>query len=213
MVPLRSGVLASSALLCSALVACGSKTGSPFLADPDGSAQGTGTDGAALSPSATDPGDTVGFVPFAVWVVGARWFDGSETPPRYMSGDTFQMAIEGNMSQWPAEELNIVFDTPIAVGEPFTLAVQALMVSDASATPPVQSARGSGIDFGFSHATGASEIDDGAFDSVTVTLLAIPAADGDLMTLRLRIHFADGRVLDETFSARIRSGCCSSSGG
>ncbi len=72
------------------------------------------------------------------------------------------------------------------------------------------------IIFGFSHAVDSTEIDFGAFDSVMVTLLAIPAADGDPMSLRLRVHFVDGRVLDETFSASAtttRSNCSSSSGG
>ena len=90
--------------------------------------------------------------------------------------------------------------TPIAVGEPFTLAVQALMMVGVD-PEAIQIAQGSGIVFAFSRVPSDTEIDDSAFDSVMVTLLAVPAADGDPMTLRLRVHFEDARVFDETFSS------------
>jgi hypothetical protein len=225
------GVLASSALLWSAVVACRGQTdrsgdppdpgaprpvvpsaqgdaGSLLIAPSDASATGAGTDGAALSSSAPLPGDTIGFVPTGVY--GARW--GCEIPPPYMTGDQFGMEIDGPMVSWPWDELEVSFTIPIAVGVPFTLAVQAPQQLGAN---PIQEATGNGIEFSFSPSTTAPQIDSGAFDSATVTFLAIPAADGAPMTLTLRVHFVDGRLLDETFSASTttRSNCSSSSGG
>ena len=44
----------------------------------------------------------------------------------------------------------------------------------------------------------------GAFDSAAVTVVALPAKDGyDPLTIRIQLHFVDGRVLDETFSAAV----------
>jgi hypothetical protein len=226
------GVLASSALLWSALVACGGQTdsfgdppdsgaprpaatsaqgdaGSPLIAPSDASVTDAGTDGAALSSSAPLPGDTIGFVPTGVY--GARW--GCDIPARYMTGDQFGMEIDGLTGSWPWDELEVSFVTPIAVGVPFVLAVQAPQQLGSN---PIQEATGNGVLFSFTPSTTAPQIDSGAFDSATVTFLAIPGADGDPMTLTLRVHFVDGRLLDETFSASAtttRSSCSSSSGG
>jgi hypothetical protein len=39
----------------------------------------------------------------------------------------------------------------------------------------------------------------------TVTMLRLPAKDGEPVTARVELHFADGGVLDATFSAPLRS--------
>ena len=62
---------------------------------------------------------------------------------------------------------------------------------------------GSNVSFGYDQGSehGPAEIDTGAFDSAAVTVVALPAKDGDPLTIRMQAHFVDGRVLDETFSA------------
>jgi hypothetical protein len=69
----------------------------------------------------------------------------------------------------------------------------------------VQSAHEGGVTLEYFHGSDPSEIDSGAFDAVTVTVLAMPAKDGDPLTLRAHIHFVDGRVLDETFTGPLVS--------
>ena len=46
----------------------------------------------------------------------------------------------------------------------------------------------------------AGRIDTGAFDVVTITILAMPTADGQPLTVRIQMHFVDGKTLDETLS-------------
>jgi hypothetical protein len=50
-----------------------------------------------------------------------------------------------------------------------------------------------------------SEIDAGAFDSVTLTYAAIPSADREPLTVREQVHFVDGKVLDKTYSAPLQT--------
>ncbi|HEY5146521.1 MAG TPA: hypothetical protein VII82_07125 [Polyangiaceae bacterium] len=36
-------------------------------------------------------------------------------------------------------------------------------------------------------------------------MVALPRMDGDPLTIRVHVHFADGKVLDETFSVPLRT--------
>jgi hypothetical protein len=68
-----------------------------------------------------------------------------------------------------------------------------------------QDASGAGLDFQYSQGSKAAEIDSGPFDSVVVTLLAMPSKDGQPLTFRVRIHFVDGQTLDYTFAPALTS--------
>jgi hypothetical protein len=69
------------------------------------------------------------------------------------------------------------------------------------------SAAGSDPPFVFDYWQGdhPAEIDTGAFDKVTLTLVAFPSADGDPLTVRVQVHFVDGRELDGTYSAPLKT--------
>jgi hypothetical protein len=70
---------------------------------------------------------------------------------------------------------------------------------------PSQGAQGAGVNFTYMEGTNPGEIDTGAFDSVVLTVLAMPTATAQPLTIRLQIHFVDGKTLDETFSGPLFS--------
>jgi hypothetical protein len=46
-----------------------------------------------------------------------------------------------------------------------------------------------------------SNLDSASVSAVTVTPNTLPTTDGDLMSVELQITFADGRVLDQVYTA------------
>jgi hypothetical protein len=87
---------------------------------------------------------------------------------------------------------------------PLALDVNPLM------PPSAQYAQRGGVTFQYTQGANPGEIDTGAFNAVTITLLAMPTADGQPLTVRIQLHFVDGRTLDETFSTplvTLESGC------
>jgi hypothetical protein len=66
------------------------------------------------------------------------------------------------------------------------------------------------VDFSYDQCGDPNEIDPGAFDAVTITVVAMPANDGDQMSIDLQIHFVDGKILADTFSAPLvlQTGMC-----
>jgi hypothetical protein len=138
--------------------------------------------------------------------------------PPFMNGDLYSLYITGNMAQSPYPGFTVDFSSPAVIGIPIMPTVQPFSAQTSGIGQPDggimwyagQTANGGGIDFRYSLGSDPSEIDTGAFDSVTVTILAMPSKDGDPLTIRILIHFVDGKVLDETFSSPLEtawSGC------
>jgi hypothetical protein len=182
------------ALLCASLFGCDGQVAAP--GEP---------------PEVTlNDGGTIAFTPTHVDVARSPAVCGIMNAP-FMDGDRYSMDIVGSMAQAPFE-LTIRFPSPVMVGTPLTPAVQPFSTTAAESSQwyAVQTAQGSDINFSYSQGSEATAIDTGAFDSVTITILAMPTKDGNPLTIRLRIHFVDGRVLDATYSGPLvsaGSGC------
>jgi hypothetical protein len=149
-----------------------------------------------------NPAATIAFTPSEV--------DASRTPtscgvanPPFMSGDSFGMSIIGSKATAPYNGLSIGFRSPVEIGVPLMLAVGSFNGPPGSGNS--QDASGSGIYFQYRQGSDAREIDTGAFDSVTVTVVVMPEKDGDPLSIHVRIDFVDGRVLDKTFSGPLRT--------
>jgi hypothetical protein len=160
-----------------------------------------------------DSGGTIAFTPSVVYATRFPSTCGVMNPP-FKDGDLFDLDIIGSMATSPYPALDVSFsspvpplDTPIMLGvEPFSAQANGIMPANGPMTWYAgQNAIGSGINFSYSLDSDPTEIDPGAFDSVVFTLLKLPTKDGDPFTIRLRIHFVDGKVLDETFSAPLTS--------
>jgi hypothetical protein len=197
-------VLAVLGILTGTALACG---GHAVQADSgEGGSGDDGSQGGGSAPLVTmNPDGTIPLAPTAVetnrYPVGCGVAD-----PPYMNGDLFSVGIVPNGPATPYGLLSITFNSPVAVGTPLALTVQPFVMDGSQSgttTYPDQTAQADNVRFVYSQGTGSSAIDTGAFDTVTFTLLAMPAQDGDPLTVRLQVHFVDGKVLDETYSGPV----------
>jgi hypothetical protein len=128
--------------------------------------------------------------------------------PSFMNGDLYSLDIVDQRGATPYAALSVSFSSPAPVGTPQMLTVQPFTSEGTGIGEPDggtmwyagQNAQGSGFNFQFSQGAHLTEVDPGAFDSVTVTILAMPTADGQPLTVRIQMHFVDGNTVDETFS-------------
>jgi hypothetical protein len=170
-------------------------------------------------PSTVASDDTVGFTPTSV--TATRHADACDDPdPPFEDGDIFSLEAIGSKAKSPYDALtaNITSPSPAIVGEPLSLTVNSYMPG-ALCSEPVggpetcyggQVASYGTLALGYSQGWDPSEIDTGAFDVATITVVNMPTEDGEPLTVRIQLHFVDGRVLDETFSGPLStqaSGC------
>jgi hypothetical protein len=123
--------------------------------------------------------------------------------------DCFQVTIGDSTDAFRGGFLSIEFDRSVPVGDPVHLTVlrpsNALLGPPGEGPPsrPIQRANRGSIDFALLR--GSDPADPGDFDAVTLTFLAMPAGEGDALTLRVQVHFEDGQTLDATFSGPLLS--------
>jgi hypothetical protein len=160
--------------------------------------------------------ETIVFEPTLVDATRFPTVCGIMNPP-FMNGDLYSLDIVDQRGATPYAALTLSFSSPApAVGTPLMLTVQPFTPQadgigqlDGStmwyAAQNAQGSQGSGINFQYSQGAHPSEIDTGAFDAVTITILAMPTANGQPLTVRIQMHFVDGKSLDETFSNALAS--------
>lgn len=171
------------------------------------------------SGAAFDAGTPIDFVPGAVYATRFASVCGVTNPP-FAAGDLYSLQIVGAMTAAPFNSLDFSFTSPAPpVGRPISLSVMAFTpqgtgVSAGPSGPTTwyafQYATSDTVRVEYSQGTDPAEIDTGAFDAAFATLVHLPVADGQPFTVRLQIHFADGKVLDQTFSSPLTtsvSGC------
>lgn len=197
------------AVLASATLACGGKTddsSGPVTPPPppkgttpsDAGPVSTRDDGSVAPPWTLNPGGTITFEPTLVSATRSPNTCGFDLP--FSNGDLYSLDI-GDRSV-----LTVSFGTPaLPIGTPLMLSVQPFSQGTLTMPYTPQGAQGSGITFQYSQGDNAGEIDTGSFDAVTITILAMPTADGQPLTVRIQMHFVDGRSLDETFSSPLVS--------
>ncbi len=167
-----------------------------------GNVEGPAAPPAPVTPNA---GNTIPLYPSKIIADHSPAQCGTAEMP-YTAGDLYMLELIGDMTRAPFNGLTVNFTGPVPIGQPLTLTVKPLtVVPEVSAqSHVVQSAdNGRNVSFIYDQGSDPAEIDTGAFDSSAVTVVALPAKDGDPLTIRIQAHFVDGRVLDETFSAAV----------
>jgi hypothetical protein len=156
----------------------------------------------------THLGGTITFEPTLVSAGRSSSVCGVMNPP-FMNGDLYTLDIVDQTGPAPYNGLSLSFNSPApTTGTPLMLALQPLPQGTGIGQPngttmgyaAPQSAHGSGLSFQYSQGANPSGIDTGAFDAVTITILAMPTDNGQPLTVRVQMHFVDGKTLDETFS-------------
>jgi hypothetical protein len=176
---LRGIALAALGML---VVACGSNVEGPA---------------APTAPATPNAGNTIPFRPSEVIAVRSP----AQCGTAYMAADEYALDAIGDMTRAPFNALDVTFLGAPPVDQPQTLIVRPVASQGSFASQSADNARN--VTFKYAQGVDPAEIDTEAFDSVDVTLLALPAKDGDPLTVRIQAHFADGRALDETFSAPV----------
>jgi hypothetical protein len=161
-------------------------------------------------PSTLGPDDTVGFTPSSVTALRFASACGVASPP-FQNGDIFSLSVLGSKAKTPYDALtvDITSPSPAVVGQRLSLTVNPYNPNGLCGGPfggPMtcyggQNANAGTLTFAYSQGANPSEIDTGAFDVATITVVNMPTKDGEPLTVRIQLHFVDGRVMDETFSA------------
>jgi hypothetical protein len=163
------------------------------------------------------PDDTIGFTPSGVIATRYPGECGVANPP-FQSGDLYSLDVIGSKNGSPYDSLTVSVTSPVLTGRALALTVVPYQPDGGCALaedPGIscyggQSAASGTTTFSYGQGWDPSAIDTGAFDSATITIAAMPTQDGQPLTVRIQLHFVDGRVLDETFSAPLStefSGC------
>ncbi len=166
-------------------------------ATPDGSdgsdanPTNAGSDGASTLPPPVvlNHDGTIMFVPSLVDATRNPVVCGVQDPP-FTSGDQFFLEVTGNAAKPPSNELVVSFNSPVnvTVGAPIMLTVLPYSPQGTKITTPdggfglyADQSSESGLPAGlqplyftYTQGTDPNEIDMGAFDAVTLTLVAMP---------------------------------------
>jgi hypothetical protein len=134
----------------------------------------------------------------------------------YSSQDTFYINVTGDARYTPPELLSFQIPAAAPVGQEVPLSVEPFLArghiyiaSDGSDVAYAeQTSHGDNMDFTYNQGADPKEIDTGAYDSVGVTVLSMPARDGDPMRIRVRVHFVDGHDFDEDFEGPAITSVC-----
>jgi len=121
----------------------------------------------------------------------------------YSDQDVFELSALGTTAQQPYTDLFLALEGHVTIGAPLSLAVMAVENnpgSPMSTRVQTASAAGGVATFNFTWGADVSEIDPSTLASVTLTVEAFPAKDGDALTVRCVLAFTDSKTLDITFS-------------
>jgi hypothetical protein len=159
------------------------------------------------APYVVNPGADRSMTPSSIDAERAASICGVMDPP-FTDDDLFSLFVVGENTPTPPYG-GIFFESSrkVMVGEPIVLSLTAYQTNPPTgpgeASPAQQSASvpaGSALQFTFEWGSNRNEVDPNPLDAATVTVLALPAKDGDPLTVRFQLHFTDNRKLDETFS-------------
>jgi hypothetical protein len=130
--------------------------------------------------------------------------------PPYSAEDAFTLTVTGGTDAGTSELITVTLhDTPALLaqvgshsdaGVDYPLNVPALFSNNVPAT---QTATANDVSVSLSSAMGEKAVDDNAITSVVLTRLAVPAADGDELSVGLQVGFSDDGSLAQTFSAKV----------
>jgi hypothetical protein len=196
---LRTAALMNPWLLAPALLlaACGGSSGN-VNTGPGGGDGGTpsGDGGYAI-----DNGGAAQFAVSQAYLTRDGAWCGN--PPPFASSDVFELRLYGPRGEDPAPTMDIVAYATAPVGTPQAL---TLVPWKPAAPPPpggndVNTEDAYSPVLGFSLGRGLTPAlpDPQPYDHATLTVLSLPAKEGDRLEVRVALHFTDGVVLDQTF--------------
>jgi hypothetical protein len=122
--------------------------------------------------------------------------------PSFSSSDTFALDLTGETDVAPPYT-TLSLDVPASVV--VNQAIPLVVSQDSMGDTATASSNDGSVTFTFGVGSNALELDSAPLDSVVVTIVSLPAADGQSFSAELRLTFEDGRVLDQVYSAPLQS--------
>jgi len=140
---------------------------------------------------------------------------GTPNPP-FSPTDSLAMNVVGPATQAPYSTIFLEIKLTAAVGVPVALDLDpwapkpgpVVWQDDAGAahidSNPEDAHSADGlIHLTFDRGVDPTMLDAAAFDQATITIVAMPAKDGDVLSARVQLNFADGHTLDQTYSGPV----------
>jgi len=152
--------------------------------------------------AAASGADPIAFTPSSMAAVRTPAGCGVADPP-YTASDVFTLTIVGATSGLaPYNTLTLSLHDTSSSTTAIPLTVPMSSAANPATIQTAQSAD-SDITFSFSRGTDTTEIDSNFLSSVLVTVVSVPAADGQSLSADLDITFTDGRELQATYTAAV----------
>ncbi len=132
------------------------------------------------------------------------------TEPPFSSRDTFTLEVVGNTAATPSGTLTLQLAANVATSVPISLVVgvdaaPADSSQAASAGLEVAASSDGKVQLSLTLGSDTDELDSSGLASVTVTVDSMPTSDGHPLSAEVQLEFDDGRDLDQTFTATVRS--------
>ena len=156
--------------------------------------------GCGCAAAQSDPPIT--FTPSSVAAVRTPAGCGVADPP-YSASDVFTLTVVGDTSSGPP--YNTLTLSMHNTSSSTTAIPLTVPMSSSTTAPTVQTAESddSDITFSFARGTETTEVNGGLLSSVLVTVVSVPAADGQSLSAALAVTFTDGSELQATYTAAV----------
>jgi hypothetical protein len=185
------------------LSACGGSNASIDLYATDG--------GANTTPDGGGVGDNLGTVSFNAlgsFLTRGQWCG---EPPPFTSQDFFALTLFATTSSSPEPRptVRIIVYATASVGTPRALSVLPWKPgpapkpgdNDINQEEAIDDQKNPKLVFSLSRGMEITRPDPNAFDTATMTVLAMPTAEHESLKVRVQLHFTDGQTLDQTFTS------------
>lgn len=119
----------------------------------------------------------------------------------FAAGDVFTLELLGETDIAPPYTvLRVDLGSSVVVGQSVPL-----MVGEAAGNVTTAKSNDRSIRFSLTNGSNAAELDVNPLASVVVNVTSMPTADGQPLSAELQLTFEDGRVLDQSYSAPLKS--------
>jgi hypothetical protein len=128
------------------------------------------------------------------------------TEPAFSSGDHFMLEVTGPTdTPPPIATLSVDLASDVDVGTSIPLAVASIIGDATTGGASVALSDDLKVRFALIVSPGSGQLDSSGVASVSVTVRALPTADEQPLSAEVAIQFVDGRELDQTYTATLRT--------
>lgn len=172
----------------------------PIIAACSGS--GSSPIGGGPTPIVTDGGG-LSFDTTKAFLTRGQWCG---SPPPLAPSDAYSLVLRA-VGEAPAQTvtISVLGKSPIGVARALTVlpwkAGDALEPGDNDVNPEEATSESGDESFSLLRGLTPSAPDPNPFDEATLTVVSLPQKEGDAFSVRIELHFTDGKALGQTFTS------------